>query len=239
MIKPASRTTLYEEVTKQIIQMVKDGKWMPGDKIPGEIALSEAFEVSRNCIREALKSLELSGIIKAKPGRGTFLSQDCLRNINRMELLSVLKSESSIKELMETRLIIEPELGFLAAQRADEEDISELEALLKESIETIKKGTYTTEIGLDFHMIIAKASKNNILSKFLSSITDQLLAQRFLNIHRYLDNKELLKEVENHNHILDCIKNRDCEKTKKLLYNHIYDSMKAYENMKLIEKEEN
>lgn len=237
MIKPASRTTLYEEVTKQIIEMAKSGKWIPGDKIPGEIALSEAFEVSRNCIRESLKGLELSGIIKAMPGKGTFLSEDCLRNINRMELLTVLKSQSSIQELMETRLIIEPQLGFLAAERADDEDISALTNMIEKSKQAIKNGTYTTEIGLDFHMLIAKTAKNKILSKFLNSITDQLGAQRFLNIKKYLDDNELLKEVENHNEILTCIKNKEANKAKELLYKHIYDSMKSYENMKLTEKE--
>ena len=71
MIKPVSKTTLYEEVIKQIISMIKEGKWIPGDKIPGELSLSESFNVSRNIIREALKSLELSGIVEAKPGKTT------------------------------------------------------------------------------------------------------------------------------------------------------------------------
>lgn len=227
MIKPANRTTLYEEVTKQIISMIKEGKWLPGDKIPGEIALSKAFEVSRNCIREALKSLELSGIVEAKPGRGTFLSMDALKNVNRMELLWILKNDSSIVELYETRLIIEPQLGYLAAKRANEDDIDKLEKIIQESRKHIENKSYTTEMGFQFHMAIADISRNEILSKFLNSITDELNAQRLIKINKYLDDKEVLKEIEDHNTILEYIRNREAEKTQEFLYQHIYESLKS------------
>ena len=88
MIRPATKSKLYEEVSAQIIEMVKIGEWKPGDQLISEAELGRTFQVSRNCIRESLKALELSGIIQSQPGRGTYLTEDALENIYRKALLN-------------------------------------------------------------------------------------------------------------------------------------------------------
>ncbi|CAH2212096.1 FadR/GntR family transcriptional regulator [Tepidibacter aestuarii] len=221
MIKPVSKTTLYEEVIKEIIRMIKEGQWLPGDKIPGELSLSESFNVSRNIIREALKSLELSGVVEAKPGRGTFLTLDSLKNIAMMDLLWSLKSDSSIIELMETRLIIEPQLAFLAAERANQDDIKILENILEKSINAVENKSYTVKMGHEFHMTLAEISKNKTLSKFLHSITNELNAQRFMYVNDYVDYKILSNEVIEHKKIFEYIKNGEGKKAQDCIYAHI------------------
>lgn len=225
MIKPISRTTLSEEMSKQMIEMVRNGEWIPGEKIPGEIELSKAFQVSRNTVREALKSLEISGIIEAQPGRGTFLSIHAQRNIDRMELMYLLKSGSSFDELMDTRLLIEPHLGQLAAERANDEDIEVLERIMDECREAIDNGNYTTDHGLKFHMHIAVMSKNLVLAKFLHSITEELYAQRLMFLDKYVENQDLEEHIKEHEKILEAVKRRDSEAVKKYLYEHIHSAM--------------
>ena len=74
MIRPATRTTLYKEVINQMIELIKTEEWKQGERIPGEIDLARRFEVSRNCVREALKALGHAGVVESKAGLGTFLA---------------------------------------------------------------------------------------------------------------------------------------------------------------------
>lgn len=221
MIKPATRTTLYEEVAKQILNVVKRGEWKPGEKIPGEVELSKSFQVSRNCMREALKALELSGIIKSKPGRGTFLREDALRNIGKLELLWVLREDNSLEELMEIRISIESHLTYLAAEHATKEDIEKLKKSLEKVKDSVESKSYSMDIGIEFHMLISEISNNRILIKFLNSIRDELLVQRGALIFEHLSEEELLREFEEHEKIFEYIKNHQPQKAREAMYKHL------------------
>jgi len=220
-IKPIDRKSLYEEITTEIIHLIKTGQWKPGDKITGEVALAEAFGVSRNSIREALKALELSGIIVARPGKGTFLAVDAMQHINRMELVSTIKGTQSYDELMETRLIVEPQLAYLASKRASKTDIDELKQLIKEQSEAVENGSYNITLGLKFHNKIMEASRNEVLAKFMNSIADELCAQRFVQISRYFDGHTLAHELQEHQEILDHIAAGEADLAKEKVYTHI------------------
>ena len=221
MIKPIDKKSIYEEITYEIIRQIKNGLWRPGEKITGEVALAEAFGVSRNSIREALKALELSGLIVSRPGKGTFLSEDAFTHINRMELLSTIKETTSYDKLMETRLIVEPQLAYLAAKRANEQDIQELEELLKEQQQAVKEGCYNIILGIKFHMRIMEASDNEILVKFMNSITDELCAHRFARVSSYFDGVTLSNELDEHSEMLELIKAREADLVKNKVYDHI------------------
>ncbi|PAB59783.1 FadR/GntR family transcriptional regulator [Anaeromicrobium sediminis] len=226
MIKPASRTTLYEDITKQIIDQIKNGHWIPGEKIPGEVELSKHFQVSRNCIRESLKALELSGIINAKAGRGTYLSDGALKNIHKMELLWLLKDKDALVELMEIRLLLEVQLAHMAAEKATPSQIEELENLVDEAKKAIEEKKYSIDYGYDFHMKLIEISDNRIMSRFLNSITDELMAQRSMLIIKHLDENQLIKENDEHRAILKYIKEGNGKEASRVMYQHLYDAMK-------------
>ncbi len=215
MIKPISKNKLFENITSEIINLIKDGKWKAGDKIPGEIELAESFNVSRNILREALKSLELSGILEAKAGRGTFLTVDANTNIKKMEFFNTLKANNEIKELMETRLVIEPELARLAVKNATDEEIKAIEKYC------VDKDEYTLDKGVKFHMNIVKLSKNKILYTLLNSIIDEIEAQRFMYIDKYVKSDFLIENLNEHKKIYEALENRDADLVYELLYKHI------------------
>lgn len=221
MIKPINKVNIYENVLKEIIKLIKNESWKSGSKIPGEVVLAESFGVSRNSIREALKALELSGVVSAKAGKGTFLSENVLNNIRRMELTWALRDSDSLEELIQTRLIIEPELVALAAQNATDEDIRDLRNIAKRTIEIAKNGHYTIEDGMAFHLRVMEASKNEILSKFMNSIADELCVHRLLRVDKYTDIKLILEEMEEHEKILDFVQGKEVDKARELAKNHI------------------
>ncbi|MBA1336225.1 MAG: hypothetical protein HPY66_2470 [Firmicutes bacterium] len=225
MIKPIKRTTLYENIAKQIITLIKEGKWAPGDKLSGETELANSFQVSRNSVRESLKALELMGIVKSMPGRGTYLSPDVMRNINKIELLWLFKNEGMLKELMEARLIIEVELTYLAAKRANQDDIEKLASIIKKSVDAVEAKCYSRDIGLEFHMTIAHIARNSILNNFLNSITDELAAERNLIKMKYAD-ETILREVREHKQLFNYIKEHEASKARDLMYRHISYALK-------------
>lgn len=225
LIKPVSKKSLFEEVSEQIIRLIQEGTFPLGKKLPGENSLSESFNVSRNSIRESLKALQLTGILTSKPGKGTYVSEQALRNIHNMELMSIIENESTLIELMETRLIIEPQLAYLAAQRATKEDIQKLEDVIKKSQIALDEKNYSFDIGMEFHMLILEISQNRILGDFMKSITDHLIAQRGKLMLQHLSEYIIKVEMGEHEKMLEFIKKGDAEKVKDYMHKHIANSM--------------
>lgn len=233
MIKPVSKKKIFEEVSDQIIELIEAGTWNPGDKLPGENSLSKSFNVSRNSIRESLKALQLTGILDSRPGSGTYVSEQALRNIHNMKLMAIIENDSTLIELMETRLIIEPDLVYLATQRATKEDIAKLEQIIEDANEALENKEYSFDLGMKFHMLILEISRNRILGDFMKSITDHLIAQRGKLLLEHLSEYILEVEMKEHKKMLEFIKAGNAEKAKEYMHKHIANSMRI-----IMEKQE-
>jgi len=221
MIRPATRTTLYKDVINQIVEMIRNENWSQGERIPGEIELARQFQVSRNCVREALKALAHAEILDSRPGLGTFLGADALRKVHAMELGRAERDESYFLELMQARLMVEPQLAEMAAEKATEEEISELERVVKKTAEAIRSNTYSVQVGFEFHMVIMRIAKNRILERFYDSIADEMKLQRGALIFSHVGQEDLLRELREHEAIYECIKNRDGKGARRLLERHL------------------
>ncbi len=225
MITPAKKQNLYEEISRQIVQMINEGQWKPGDKIYGELELSKQFEVSRNSIRESIKALELVGVLESRTGIGTFVSEQAIVNINSMHLSDLIESETTLVELMETRLIIEPGLTFLAVKNATDDDIEELEAIIQKGKKALKDKNYTFDLGFEFHKKFVNMSQNRILINLMDSITENLIVTRGKVFFQHLNEYILNSELDEHLKMLECIKNRDAVMAKNLMQRHIEGSL--------------
>lgn len=214
MFKPASKSTLHESVLNQIIDAIKKNIWEPGMKLPGEQALAKTFGVSRNCIREVLKALELSGIVEARPGDGTYLSINALRNITNTEFVASLFEESTLKELVEARQLLEGQIAYWAAQRATEQQIQKMEGLLLKDEEHPD-----VDIHDKFHNVLAEMAGNRFLLRLLGSIRNELATQRLIFKTSPVENLAAFKK-ENWE-ICQAIKERNPEKAKKIMYKHL------------------
>ena len=160
-IQAIERKKVSDEVFEQIKGMIVSGNWKPGDKLPSEKELTELFGVSRVTIREALKKLASYNIIETSQGRGSFI-----RNMEGVSLfdnvmLSVYVNsaeESTIRDMMEFRGIVEIESVYLATQRATEEDFQKLR---ENYLKMTQRSTVHlfSKYDLEFHKYIAKMTK--------------------------------------------------------------------------------
>lgn len=227
MYKQTERTMLYEEVIDQILSLIKDKKWEANEKIPNENQLSKYFGVSRNSIREALKVLEHLKIIESKAGIGTFVLENSIQNIQALELINTFRDHSTYESLIDTRIVIEPELAYRAALEATENEINNLEEIIANSIVAIKEGNYfTSTVGFGFHMEVSSISRNQILKKFLQSITLELLSLRKVTMKDH-NSEDLLREINEHKIIFKYIKLKQPDKAKNAMYQHLKNAEKS------------
>ena len=205
--------------------MVSNGIWRPEEKILGEVELSKQFKVSRNSIRESIKALELMGILESRTGIGTFVARNAMTNINNMDLLNLIDSKTSLVELLETRLIIEPNLISLATKNATQEDVEHLEFIMSNVRKALEEKNYSFDLGFEFHTYVIHMSKNRILINLMESITEGLIITRGKVFYEHLNEHILNSEWDEHQAMLNCIKNKDAVTAKNLMHRHIENSL--------------
>jgi len=159
----AKRQVLSEEIVEQILGDIVEGRLKPGDKLPSEKKLLEIYGVSRVSVREALRTLEIMNVIDIFQGKGAFVSSlDPGQLVEHLQFVFIL-DKSTVFSLFEARGILEPEIAALAAERASDEQIAQMKALLAEG--------FDARVDQQLHEKIAYATGNPILIRFITSIS--------------------------------------------------------------------
>jgi len=217
-IKPIEKLVLIDHIIETIGKLIASGKLKPGDLVPSERTLSNLLQVSRNSVRQALKALDVLGVLDINPGSRTYLNTS-LSNllINPMKFMTLLH-DLKTKELFQTRKIIEVELTKLAAVNANEEDLAEMLEFLNHAKENIKSKNKYLEYEMGFHESIFKASGNRVLTALMSSINNLLLESRKKTVKFFPDLSLSLKQ---HDEIYISVRDNNPEKAGRLMLEHL------------------
>lgn len=231
-IKQIIKKNISTEVFEQIKHNIISGEWKPGEKIPSENELGNLFGVSRVSIRAALQKLCVLGLLTTRQGEGTFVSE-LSPDMHMNSLIPVLAlDKTQLFEVLEFRKIIEVESVKLAAQRARDEDIKELEEIVR----TMKESTYDSkrfaEEDSHFHETLVKSAKNSILSKVNTIIRDILLSHQ-MKIQEIMGPTLALKY---HPAILEAVKKGDSNLASKLMEEHIATTIESVQKTGLSDK---
>jgi GntR family transcriptional repressor for pyruvate dehydrogenase complex len=158
--------TLSQKIERRIEEAIQQRKLRPGDKLPSEKELCASFLVSRTALREALRRLNARGLIEIKKGSGMYVSEiqieDAIKSLN---LYYDLKFDSNlIAQMIEMRLLFEPQIAKLAARNRNKEDISVLQKNIKE-LEACNPDNTQKEADLInlFHTNITKSTGNPMI----------------------------------------------------------------------------
>lgn len=148
---------LSDRVADDILTMIMiEKRFLPGEKLPNETALSAELEVSRTTLREAFCILAANGVVEIRRGLGTFVREDF--RINKKGVSSLADIKTDVRDLYEMRLIVEPEAAYYAAMRASDEEIKHILRLGQQIEDEIACGKDRTETERNFHKAIAKAT---------------------------------------------------------------------------------
>jgi GntR family transcriptional repressor for pyruvate dehydrogenase complex len=177
-IEPVKSTRIYEEIVRQIKQMISEGRLKSGDRLPPERDLAEKFVVSRTSVREALRALESLGLVEIRPGEGTFVRKVSVESLIEPLALVMLAQREAIGELFEARHLLEPSIARLAARRATREEIDEMTRILEDQAKEIAAGRTGLAQDAAFHAAIASAAHNRAITRVVHAIMDLLTQSR-------------------------------------------------------------
>ena len=200
--KKITRKKIYEEVADIIIEMIKSGQLKPGDQLDSVQELANKFQVGRSAIREALTSLRAMGLIEMRQGEGTFVKTFTPNNLTYPIQSAMLMSKKSIQELLELRLIVEAAIVAKAAKNRTNEDLHEMRSHLDEMASHTDNSELGERADLAFHLAIAKAAGNVLLSTLMQHVSD-LMSEAMRETRRIClyDEKKMLAQLNEH-HLL-------------------------------------
>lgn len=202
-----------------IKQLLADGTLAPGMKLPPERELSRRFGVNRASVRQALKVLEIMGVISQRVGDGTYLNPSADFILREPLDFLILLDDISHSELFETRLIVEPELAARAAQRATADDLAAMEAAIT-AMANSRNRTSRLEADMAFHECIYRAAGNRICQLLFSLIHRTLLT----SMAQLAGRVALERPLSYHREVYHAIYHRDAERARLKMREHILDA---------------
>lgn len=221
MIKQVKSKKIYEIVAEQLTDMIKQGEFKPGERLPSVQQLSEDFDVGRSAIREALSALKAMGMIEIRQGEGTFVKKVFLDLSGEM-IPSILEQED-LKQLFEVRKLNETGAASIAAEKRSDMDIRKLERILKEMKLAEGDGGLGEQADIDFHMAIVAAAGNRMLERLMITISETV--EESMKEARQLflySNEEKMKQLyQEHFEIYEAILVQDRQRAYQAMYDHI------------------
>lgn len=198
-----------DEAISKIKDMIVRGELTPGSRLPPEKELAERLGLSRSSMREAVKALEVIRVLDVRRGDGTYVtSLEPKLLLEAISFVVDLHDDDSLLEIFAVRRVLESHATGLAAQRADDADIAELEGeLTAASLETDVDALVTHDVR--FHAAIARLAGNAYLASLLESLTSQTIRAR---AWRGLTQAGAVERtLAEHQAILDAIADHDVE----------------------------
>ncbi|WEG72488.1 FadR/GntR family transcriptional regulator [Vagococcus intermedius] len=208
--------SLAQQVAKQLEELIMTKEYQVGDQLPNEFDLASKLDVGRGTIREAIKLLAARNVVVIKRGLGTFVSDNPGLTEDPLGLTFITDKKKLSHDLMEVRLMVEPNISALAAQYATNDEIIEMEKLCLEIEYLIQNNKNHEEKDIEFHTLIAKASKNLVVPSLIPII------QSAISLFIDLTHRSLKEEtIETHRKIIDAIKSGNSEAAKEAMYQHL------------------
>ena len=219
-IKPIEKFILVDQVIAKIAALIENGDLKPGDFLPGERILSERLVISRTSLRQALKALNVLGVLDIIPGKKTYIKNsfsDIL--INPFRFIKAVHA-IKIKEIFEARRILEEGLVQKAAKKAKGHDIDKIKTYLDMSEQNLENKSEFIYAEFLFHQCIFKTANNNILTAVMHSVNDLLIVLEKYE-KDYLTTDDRRQSFKQHVEIYNAIKEKNPEKARLAMNKHL------------------
>ena len=224
MLKPIKKKRVSDLAVEQITRWLSSQQWKPGDALPSERQLMQQLGISRVAVREALRVLEVMGLVEVQPGRGIFVTQPEHSICGPLEKWLSIHQEALL-EHFEVRMLIEPHAAAFCAQRASRDQIGAMKKALEKFKEANTRKDLIGMIRADtqLHQLIAVATGNRTLATLMGTFTSSLLEgwKASLRVEGRGD-----KTVLEHGAIVEAIEKGDSEEAKTLMREHLKSAVR-------------
>jgi len=204
-------------VVDAIQKMILERQLQPGDALPSERELATMLSVSRNVLREALGILGQRGLVDSRHGTGTYVSLPSSRQARDALMLLLEVGRVSLVELCDARILIEPELSFLAAQRIDDDGRAALAAAW-DALMAAGDGEQHVACDLAFHGAIATVANHAVLRALVDAVKEPVMRGMVLgtSVPRAIEDSN-----QQHKMILHAILDGDAEAARDEMRHHL------------------
>ena len=203
---------------------IRDGALRPGDKLPTESEIMQAFGVSRTVVREALSKLQASGLVETHHGVGTFVLQPRAGGVFRLDPGEIATSVD-VLAVLELRISLETESAGLAASRHTEEQLLAMRQALDDFERNVNAAGDTVAPDFRFHLQIAQATGNPYFADIMSHLGTTIIPRTRISAIRKLEGGAYLSRVNReHEEIYAAIARRDPESARAAMRIHLTNS---------------
>lgn len=221
-MQPIKTKKIYEEITDHIINRVKQGELVSGDRLESVEKLAEAFDVSRSAVREALSGLRAMGLVEMRQGEGTFITSFDASSFSLPAVTALIMKRNDLKELAQVRRMLEIGTVGLAAENRTESDLDSLYEALKLMPNAKGERELGEQADLAFHLAIAEATQNKMLMNLQKSVADITLESMRETRRVVLYTEDGVDRLyREHEQIYNAIKNQDIEKAQAAMRHHL------------------
>lgn len=216
--RPMQKSSLADGLVERLWEMIRSGAYQPGDRLPAISEMARSFGVGHPTLREALKQLEVIGVVKIKHGSGVYVrsNEDILLVSN--PVFGGVVSKKLMLDLIESRIAIETKSVGLAARNATEEQLESMAALLQRAEEHLDDDDELNASNMGFHQEIVKASGNTVLAQLQDVLTNFFQREQRVILDIYGSRE---KDHEEHVGILDALRRKDPELAQERMRAHL------------------
>lgn len=216
---------LAQVIADQIRDQIIDASMEEGAKLPTENELVSRFSVSRSTIREAMKTLEAENIIEIRHGLGSYVAENT--GLSKDPLgLSFTDQSRLLPELMEVRLLLEPGITEIAAQRRTESDINKLDQIIDRMVEVHRQGKDYHNVDYQFHITVVQCAHNSVLKRIFPVIFEAVERGYAQTVHI---EGSFTRAIDYHYKILQAICDRNGSLARELSAMHIKQTLQDIE----------
>lgn len=218
MLNQINKDVLSNKIVELLIKRIKEKQFMPGDKLPGERDLANTLGVGRSSLREALRTLDHMNVLEIRPGLGTFVTSLEIEYLIEPIEFAFALDDASILKVFETRKTLELRTVELAAEHITSEDLSKLDKMYLKMADETRSIDYRESVDREFHKLIASASCNPLLYRFVCVVLEVMINKRQESY--MLPNAAQIANQE-HGGILKHLKNYQADAARQAMLDHL------------------
>ncbi|SER63605.1 transcriptional regulator, GntR family [Faunimonas pinastri] len=211
-----SNRKLYVQIADQITDLIGRGEFKPGQQLPSERELAQKLGVSRPTVREAIIALEIAGLIEVRVGVGAFVRE-------RREMSKLPASDHSPLEIMQARMVVEPEVAALAALNMTGQGFVALKSVLSDMKEETGRGRWSQESDRKLHLNLAEHCGNQPLNEIVHRLWDEREEELSGRFHQHMGSLAVVLKtiLRQHTKLVEAVCNRDPALARMSMHEHL------------------
>jgi len=209
---------VYEHIVAQIERAIYESRLQQGDKLPPERELAVALGVSRTSVRDAIRTLQMTGLLEPRQGEGTVVRELSTEALVAPIASALLTRKDLLADLIAVRKMIEPAMAHEAARHATPDEIRQMESILTRQAARLDAGGLAIDEDSAFHDMIARASRNQVVLKVIDVLMDLLREGRERSLQ--VPGRPQ-RSLRGHRQILEAIRRRDGDAASRAMLSHL------------------